>query len=211
MKATIALREQPVLGDAKPGEPIFLNLWTMRHCVCAVAKSVEASATIPVSVIGCSVDRGEASYMAPGTQLNFEASVEITFLEQVERCAYRERTNSQQVATNPEVALDAIRPVFGGQPLLLPKRMHFSAEINLDGRTLDTERVLDGFRRLIDDCLSDLKPEFVGTVGLTAHQIEAWKNKGFGCPHFPDDTKNSCSLCYVKRSSTGAQAPPDTP
>jgi hypothetical protein len=132
--------------------------------------------------------------MAPGTQLNFEASVEITFLEQVERCAYRERTNSQQVATNPEVALDAIRPVFGGQPLLLPKRMHFSAEINLDGRTLDTERVLDGFRRLIDDCLSD-----VGASDKTcsACGVGALLKGATDCPQ-----------CGTSTNVRGAEAPP---
>ena len=129
-----------------------------------------------------------------GTVYFFRRDTPIRFVEQVGNASFREVVENLQVATNHDVALDAIRPFFGGESILVPKKMHFSAEINLDGRTLDTERVLDGFRRLIDDCLSD-----VGASDKTcsACGVGALLKGATDCPQ-----------CGTSTNVRGAEAPP---
>jgi hypothetical protein len=217
------------LAGAKQGEFVHIRAGYLHECVCMVLLPPVMRVPPPshrppshpevfVVVVGCRSGEKEPGYRKPGTQCSVSGETICTLLWPVQAFAFHERTNPAaepitprskgqiEAGTTPVVAVGIELPLLDSRPRC---EGSFNIEFPPSGKTV--RETLLGFRRLIDDCLSDLNPEFVGTVGMTTHQIEAWKNKGFGCPHFPDDTKNSCSLCYVKRSSTGAQAPPDTP
>jgi len=171
MRATISYRKPTILHEADYGEFFsLLGNCFLDECVYARAwdpagNTDDAHPNFPncmvVVVVACRVNRGEHGHMDVGHIIRLPIDTPITLLDQVEPLAFRERGGrADSVAMKPETEF-ALRPAFSGESfLVVPKKAHFSADIDLDGRTLDTERVLLGFRRLIDDCLSDAQAKF---------------------------------------------------
>lgn len=107
MKATFSAREPNILMEAQPGD-LFVPLGPdLVECVCAVRSvysslvepkvdvhrelELDPNAKRPVIVVACRVGAGEPEYYPTGFQLELSGATPISFLEQVEPAAFRER------------------------------------------------------------------------------------------------------------------------
>lgn len=149
MKATFAAREPNILMEAQPGD-LFVPLGPdLVECVCAVRSvetlargvhvavpdsvSLDPDALRPVVVLACRVNNDESEYHPSGFQLYLSGATPISFLEQVEPAAFRERggdkflINIRVDSEDIEAALRGVRPdnaepgtCIGGSPETRP-------------------------------------------------------------------------------------------
>lgn len=99
MKATFSAREPNILMEAQPGD-LFVPLGPkLVDCVCAVRTigggmdrdSLDPGVRLVVVVIACRVEKGEPEYHPAGFTTSLAGATPISFLEQVEPAAFRER------------------------------------------------------------------------------------------------------------------------
>lgn len=114
MKATFSAREPNILMEANPGD-LFVPLGPdLVECVCAVrsvnswpddpridiprVSALDPNVKRPVIVIACRVGKGEPEFFPTGFQKELHGSTPISFLEQVEPAAFRERASLSREA-----------------------------------------------------------------------------------------------------------------
>jgi len=102
MKATFSAREPNILMEAQPDD-LFTPLGPdLVECVCAVrtigdgndrdTSHLDPDVRLVVVVIACRVEKGEPEYYPTGFTTSLVGATPISFLEQVEPAAFRERT-----------------------------------------------------------------------------------------------------------------------
>lgn len=99
MKCTFSAREPNILMEAQPGD-LFVPLGPdLVECVCAVrtcggvpdSSRLDPSIRLVVVVIACRIEKGEPEYYPTGFTTSLVGATPISFLEQVEPAAFRER------------------------------------------------------------------------------------------------------------------------
>jgi hypothetical protein len=115
MKATFTAREPNILMEARPGD-LFVPLGPdLVECVCAVesvedrpdsepriaditrATELDPECRRPVIVLACRVGEGEPEFHPSGFKRYLRGATPISFLEQVEPAAFRERKFNETV------------------------------------------------------------------------------------------------------------------
>lgn len=97
MKATFSAREPNILMEAQPGD-LFVPLGPdLVECVCAVRTTgmadtnLDPNARLVVVVVACRVEKGDPEHYPTGYTTSLVGATPISFLEQVEPAAFRER------------------------------------------------------------------------------------------------------------------------
>ena len=109
MKATFSAREPNILMEAQPGD-LFVPLGPdLVECVCAVcsvedrpdaapriaevwpSNELDPECRRPVIVLACRVEKDDPEYHPAGFKFYLRGAAPISFLEQVEPAAFRER------------------------------------------------------------------------------------------------------------------------
>lgn len=113
MKVTFSARDPNILMEADVGN-LFVPLGpALVECVCAVRchtnpahgfavavpedKRLDPGAMVPVTVLGCRVERGDPEYYPPGYETFLSGTTPIAFLEQVEAAPFRERNADTEI------------------------------------------------------------------------------------------------------------------
>jgi len=102
MRATISAREPNILRDANQGDVFIVHTPALQECASALLTNssgaiVACGIECYVVVIASRVAIGEPGYLSTGSRMPIHPETPITFLEQVEPTAFRERARKGEI------------------------------------------------------------------------------------------------------------------
>lgn len=136
MKCSIHITEPNILCEARPGDLFVVNAAGEGECVCALL-GVERLPPITsfwtgqeslkrVVVVACRIDEGAPGYHVCGDLLLLLPHTPITYVEQIEVAAFRERK-----ASLSDIAASALRAAFGSaceEVSVADRHVHFPGD-----------------------------------------------------------------------------------